>query len=149
MLSVTLFGHKWKQFDFLCVLVPFYTNADKRKYTTSGQVYSIIGWTTATVQTDKTDWQITDMLLLFCCSVVLHLCHFSISDSPTPLDTLEHRPCRAAAEVGTLGGCILQVDEAWILLDPVSELCSPHCAGPPGVPVEHSGIGFPASIPLS
>lgn len=55
--------------------------------------------------------------------------------------------CRAAAEVGTLGGCIPQVDEAWIVLDPVSELCS--LAGPPGVPVEHSGIGFPANIPLS
>lgn len=146
MLGLTLSGHNWKQFDFLCVHVPFDTNADKKKHTMSGQVYSIIGWTTAAVQIDKSDRQITDMLLFFCCSVVLH---FSISDSPMPLDTLEHRPCRAAAEAGTLGGCIPQVDEAWILLDPVSELCSRRCAGAPGVPVERSGIGFPASIPLS
>lgn len=39
------------------------------------------------------------------------------------------------------------MDEAGILLDPASELCS--LGGPPGLPVEHSGTGSPASTPLS
>lgn len=68
-------------------------------------------------------------------------------DSPTPWGRPERRLCRAAAGAGSPGGCIPQLDEAWILLDPASERCS--LVGPPGLPVEHSGTGSPAGIPLS
>lgn len=55
--------------------------------------------------------------------------------------------CRAAAEVGSPDGCILQGREAWCLRGPGSGPRSP--AGPPGDPAGHSGTEFLGDIHLS
>lgn len=64
-----------------------------------------------------------------------------------PLGRQAHKPCRAAAAAGSLGGGIPQGGESWFLLDPVSGPCSP--AGPPAIPAGRSGTGFLGDIPLS
>lgn len=55
--------------------------------------------------------------------------------------------CRAAAEVGSQGGGILQEGEPLCLRDPGSGLCSP--AGLQEVQAGRSGTGFLEGIPLS